>query len=401
MKAKVFLFVAGFVLALGCDKSEDIPPFENVELETAEAKALVSQNNQFAIEFFRKVVENETEENYMVSPLSLSMVLGMVHNGAHGDTKVAFDNLLGMGAPLDQLNRFNENLRKSLTTKVEGTDMNLANAIWIQEDFPVENAFVEVNQKVYEAEVDNIDFRNPEATTIVNNWVERNTNGKIGELVKEFTPGTRLFLANALYFKSQWKYRFKTENTRNALFYSSPENAVEVPMMNMNAEVPFFVNETFRSIILPYKKERFEMLLLLPNYGLTTSDIMDIITGDNLDTWLKEYDLAELAIGVPKFEMEYENLLNDELKDLGLEIAFSANADLGGISPGASLQISRVLQKTFIEVNEEGTEAAAATGVEVIETSAPPSFIADRPFLYLIRDGYTGSILFIGRIGLP
>ncbi|BFP39246.1 serpin family protein [Flavobacteriaceae bacterium GF1] len=401
MKAKAFLFVLGFVLALGCDKSEDIPPFENVELETAEAKALVSQNNQFAIEFFRKVVENETEENYMVSPLSLSMALGMVHNGAHGDTKVAFDNLLGMGAPLDQLNQFNENLRKSLTTKVEGTDMNLANAIWIQEDFPVEDTFVEVNQKVYEAEVDNIDFRNPAATTIVNNWVERNTNGKIRELVKEFTPGTRLFLANALYFKSQWKYRFKTENTRNALFYSSPENAVEVPMMNMNAEVPFFVNETFRSIILPYKKERFEMLLLLPNYGLTTSDIMDIITGDNLDTWLKEYDLAELAIGVPKFEMEYENLLNDELKDLGLEIAFSANADLGGISPGASLQISRVLQKTFIEVNEEGTEAAAATGVEVIETSAPPSFIADRPFLYLIRDGYTGSILFIGRIGLP
>lgn len=401
MKAKMFLFVVGFVLALGCDKSEDIPPFENVELETAEAKALVSQNNQFAIEFFRKVAENETEENYMVSPLSLSMALGMVHNGAHGDTKVAFDNLLGMGAPLDQLNQFNENLRKSLTTKVEGTDMNLANAIWIQEDFPVEDTFVEVNQKVYEAEVDNIDFRNPAATTIVNNWVERNTNGKIGELVKEFTPGTRLFLANALYFKSQWKYRFKTENTRNALFYSSPGNAVEVPMMNMNAEVPFFVNETFRSIILPYKKERFEMLLLLPNYGLTTSDIMDIITGDNLDTWLKEYDLAELAIGVPKFEMEYENLLNDELKDLGLEIAFSANADLGGISPGASLQISRVLQKTFIEVNEEGTEAAAATGVEVIETSAPPSFIADRPFLYLIRDGYTGSILFIGRIGLP
>lgn len=143
------------------------------------------------------------------------------------------------------------------------------------------------------------------------------------------------------------------------------------------------------------------MVLLLPNHGLTTSDIVDSMTGENLALWLEEYSLSELQIGVPKFTLEYENLLNDELMDMGLEIAFSPDADLGKISPGAPLQISRVLQKTFIEVNEEGTEAAAATGVEVVVTSAPPSFIADRPFLYLIRDSYTGSVLFIGRVGLP
>ena len=401
MKKQVVLFVLGFTFLLGCDSTDDTPSFENDALETAAAKALVSQNNQFAMDFFRKISEKETEENYMVSPLSLSMALGMVHNGADGDTKLAFDNVLGKGASLNELNQFNENLRRSLTTKIEGTAMNLANAIWIQEDFPVDDTFLEINQNVYEAEVANINFRNPEATTIVNNWVERNTDGAIEELVKEFTPGTRLFLANALYFKSQWKYRFKIDNTRNALFHTSPENAVEVPIMNMNAEVPFFANETFKSIILPYKKERFEMVLILPNHGLTTYDILDGMTGENLELWLGEYNLSELQIGVPKFKMEYENLLNDELKDMGLEIAFSANADLGGISPGASLQISRVLQKTFIEVNEEGTEAAAATGVEIVETSAPPSFIANRPFLYMIRDRYTGSVLFIGRVGLP
>ncbi len=401
MKSQGVFFVLGFALLLGCNSTDDVSSFEDDDLETAAAKALVSQNNQFAIEFFRNVVEKEAEENYMVSPLSLSMALGMVHNGADGDTKVAFDELLGKGTSLEQLNQFNEKLRRSLTTKIEGTAMNLANAIWIQEDFPVENTFVAVNQKVYEAEVANIDFGNPEAPTIVNSWVERNTNGTIEELVKNFSPDTRLFLANALYFKAQWKYRFKTENTRNALFYTTPENSVEVPMMNMNAEVPFFTNETFRSIILPYKGERFEMVLLLPNHGLTTSDIVDSMTGENLALWLEEYSLSELQIGVPKFTLEYENLLNDELMDMGLEIAFSPDADLGKISPGAPLQISRVLQKTFIEVNEEGTEAAAATGVEVVVTSAPPSFIADRPFLYLIRDSYTGSVLFIGRVGLP
>ncbi|MEM8510512.1 MAG: serpin family protein [Bacteroidota bacterium] len=401
MKAQVVLFVLGVVLMVGCDTSEDIPTFENNELETAEAKALVSQNNQFAIEFFRKVAQNETEENYMVSPLSLSMALGMVHNGADGDTKSAFDEVLGRGTALNQLNQFNENLRRSLTTKIQGTDMNLANAIWIQEDFPVATSFVEVNRKVYEAEVANIDFRAPEATNIVNSWVGRNTNGAIEELAKEFTPGTRLFLANALYFKSQWKYRFTTENTRNALFYSTPENATEVPMMNRSAEVSFFANETFGSIILPYKQERFEMVLLLPHYGQTTDDILDSITAEDLKMWLEEYKVSELHIEVPKFEMEYENLLNDTLKDMGLEIAFTANADLGRISPGASLQISRVLQKTYIKVDEEGTEAAAATGVEIVETSAPPSFIANRPFFYLIRDSYTGSILFMGRVGLP
>ncbi len=402
MKSWTLQFILGSVFFLGCDtKDDEVTSFENEALESAMAKAMVSKNNQFALDFFQEISENETKENYMVSPLSLSMALGMVHNGADGDTKLAFDDLLGNDASLDERNQFNKDLRKSLTTRTDGTDLSLANAIWIQENFPVVEDFISTNQNFYDAEVGNLDFREPEAVTIVNDWVERKTNGKIEEIVEEFDPQTRLFLVNALYFKSEWKYRFKTEDTRNAPFYSTPENSVDVQMMNMNAEVPHFSNEMFSSIILPYKKERFEMLLFLPHSELTTNSIVESMTSENLNAWLEGYQLSDLDVGLPKFKMEYENTLNDELTNMGLGIAFSSGADFGKINKEAPLQISEVIQKTFIEVNEEGTEAAAVTGVGIELTSAGPSFVANRPFLYMIRDSYTGSICFMGRVGLP
>ncbi len=167
--------------------------------------------------------------------------------------------------------------------------------------------------------------------------------------------------------------------------------------------VPYFTNDTFSFIRLPYKNERYEMVVFLPHEDFSTTDVVSELNLENLDSWLSSYTEIGLDIDFPKFRSEYKNLLNDALTKMGLGIAFSDNADFRKINKHASLQISRVLQKTFIEVNEEGTEAAAVTSVEVMSTSSAisPSFIVDHPFLYMIRDSYTGSICFIGHVGRP
>ena len=401
MKSRIALSLLVFGLQFSCEKPNEDSFFENPELQTADAKAFISNNNGFALNFFRSIAEKETKENYMVSPISLSMALGMVHNGAAGETKTAFDGLLGKGTPLTEINNFNALLIKSLTTHSNETSFDLANAIWIQKEFPVEEEFVETNKTFYKSQVTNIDFTDKNAVKEVNDWVERNTRGKIKEVVKNFDSSTRLFLANAIYFNSKWKYRFNANKTEQTPFYISETNSKEVPMMNIKAEVSSTGNDLFSSIVLPYEGERFEMVILLPKYGITTNTVAESLNLKDWNNLFAQNQVSELQISIPRFKLEYENKLEDELEELGLGIAFTDNADFSNINKTEGLQISDVFQKTFIEVNEEGTEAAAVTGVTVVTTSASPSFYVNRPFLYVIREKFTGTICFMGRVGNP
>lgn len=401
MKSRIALSLLVFGLQFSCEKPNEDSFFENPELQTADAKAFISNNNEFALNFFRSIAEKETKENYMVSPISLSMALGMVHNGAEGETKTAFDGLLGKGTPLTEINNFNALLIESLTTHSNETSFDLANAIWIQKEFPVEEEFVETNKTFYKSQVANIDFTDKNAVKEVNDWAERNTRGKIKEVVKNFDSSTRLFLANAIYFNSKWKYRFNANKTEQTPFYISETNSKEVPMMNIKAEVSSTGNDLFSSIVLPYEGERFEMVILLPKYGITTNTVAESLNLKDWNNLFAQNQVSELQISIPRFKLEYENKLEDELEELGLGIAFTDNADFSNINKTEGLQISDVFQKTFIEVNEEGTEAAAVTGVTVVTTSASPSFYVNRPFLYVIREKFTGTICFMGRVGNP
>ena len=353
------------------------------------------------MEFFKEVVANEEAENYMVSPLSLSLALGMTYNGADGDTKTAFGTVLGYD-DVTEANVFNKKLINSLTASGTGADVGLANAIWIKNDFPVEEDFVSVNQKYYDAKVDNLNFGDPKAIEVVNKWASDNTKGKIDKFVDDFSSNTVLFLANALYFKAMWKYEFNPDDTREDTF-NATDGMVQVPMMHMNVTVPFYVGDNFSSVILHYKNDRYQMLVFLPHIEYSTPAFVSQLTMENLSNWLDSYRESGLDIYLPKFKMEYENELKDELTNMGLGIAFGGAANFDNIRKDGQLAISSVFQKTFIEVNEEGTEAAAATGVVIVETSSGPSsyFRADRPFLYMIRDSYTGSICFMGRVGNP
>jgi serpin B len=401
MKTKIGLSVLLIGIILSCEKSQEDTFVKNPELETTEAKAFIANTNEFALDVFRTVASSEEDDNYMVSPISLSMALGMLHNGARGETMQAFDNVLGRGNTLAENNTYYGLLMESLSSNTSGTTLNLANAIWIKEGFPVEGQFKETNELFYKSDIDNLDFNNSSAVKTVNDWADGRTKGKIKDLVTEFDDQTRLFLANAIYFKSQWKYRFDTNRTIERPFYISEASSVNVPMMNMKAEVMTAATDLFSAIVLPYKGERYEMVLLLPYLGITTSAVLENIDTTELSFLFKDNRKSELEIALPRFTLEYEKTLNDVVTELGLGIAFANRADFTRINKETDLSISKLFQKTFIEVNEEGTEAAAVTGVEIGTTSVPPSFTADRPFLYIIREKATGTICFMGRVGNP
>ncbi len=401
MKTKIVLSLLLFGITLSCENAVEDSFVQNPDLETTEAKAFIAKTNEFALDFFQRLAANEDEENYMISPVSLSMALGMVHNGADAETLQAFDEVLGGGNTLAESNTYNGALMESLTSSSSGTTLNLANAIWIQEGFPVETQFVETNKRYYDSEVANVDFKKASTVDRVNKWALDNTNGKIKDFVAEFDDETVLFLANAIYFKSQWKFRFERDRTIDRPFYLSETNSIEVPMMNMTAEVATAYTDLFSAIALPYKENRFEMVILLPNFGITTNTIIENMDVTELASLFSENRKSELEIGIPRFKLEYSKTLNNALTELGLGIAFDNGANFKGINKETDLFISSVFQKTFIEVNEEGTEAAAVTGVEVGVTSTPPSFVADRPFLYIIREKFTGAICFMGRVGNP
>lgn len=400
IKNGVLLSLTTIVLASCSNTSEnDGESGLDPDLQTVAAKAMVETNNEFALKFFSEVAGTEESENYMVSPLSVSLALGMTYNGADGTTAQEFGHVLGY-TDVAASNGFSQKLIKSLTASDNGAKLDLAQAIWIQDDFSVEQDFVEANQTHYDAEIGNLDFSSSNAVNVVNDWAYDHTNGKIEDFVKGFDASTVLFLANALYFKGTWKYEFDPNDTNEAPFYTA-NSTVQTPMMYIDATVPYLTNERFSSIILPYKNDRYQMMVFLPNEGLTTKDIVSEFSVANLNAWLDTYMEVELDINLPKFKMEYENELTDELVNLGLETAFSESADFSKINKDAALLISKVIHKTFIEVNEEGTEAAAVTGVQIELTSAGPSFMANRPFLYMIRDSFTGSICFMGQIGKP
>lgn len=404
MKTQISLSLLLFGLLFSCENAQEDMFVANPELETIEAQAFIAKTNEFALDLFKAVAATEEEENYMVSPVSVSMALGMVHNGASGATLQAFDAVLGGGNTLEENNTYHGLLMESLSSRTSGTTLDLANAIWIQEGFPVATEFVETNKRYYDSEVANVDFKMASTVDRVNAWALDNTNGKIKDFVEEFDGATIMFLANAIYFKSQWKFTFDIEKTEQLPFFLSETTSVAVPMMQMTAEVALSANDLFSAIALPYDEDRFEMVILLPNRGFDTNTITENLSSNQLTNLFTDKTNQMAHIFLPRFKLEYSESFKKPLTELGLGIAFSPNADFAKINPNVGLEISDVFQKTFIEVNEEGTEAAAVTGIIVGTNTAAPSvpiFSADRPFLYLIREKFTGAICFMGRVGNP
>ena len=407
MKTLKFLIPVLFILILGysCEKTEVEEPGPKEINLTQKGKILVEADNLFGINLFKEVLKiEEPDVNVMISPLSVSLALAMTYNGADGDTKEAMEKTLELsGFTIDEINENYKMLIDALASVDPKVLMSIANSIWYKQTFNVEQDFIDVNQNYFYAEVSPLDFLDPESVNTINNWVANKTNDKITEILDYIPDDAVMYLINAIYFKGIWKYEFDESDTEEKPFYLSDGTTKDVPMMAQEGSFNYFSNDILQAVELPYGAGNYSMIILLPKSNKTPDDIIDRLNNDNWNKWLSEfYEAGEVHIQFPKFKFEYEDSLNNELINMGMEIAFSGSADFSKINPLKRLFISRVIHKTFIEVNEEGTEAAAVTLVELCETSmAGEAFIVNKPFIFVIKEKYTNSIIFMGKVMEP
>jgi len=375
---------------------------------TVQEIQLIESDNHFGLKLFAAVSEAEGDKNVFISPLSVSMALGMTLNGADGETYTAMKETLELnGLTEEEINQSYRSLIDLLTNLDYQVVFEIANSIWYRDTFPIAQAFIDVNREYFDADVQGLDFNRSDAADIINGWVKEKTNGKIEKIVKPpISRAAVMFLINAIYFKGDWTYRFDKGKTQDEDFTLIDGSTKQVPMMEIeDVSFPYYRNEDYQAVELSYGDSLFCMTIVLPH---PDRNIDLVIAGLDEQAWTtltgQLWNITIDKFEMPKFKLEYEIELNDVLKSLGMEVAFDstrANFSRMRTLPTDTLYISKVKHKTFVEVNEEGTEAAAVTSVEMAEaTSANPfSHIrVDRPFIFSIRERHSGTILFIGKI---
>jgi serpin B len=356
----------------------------------------------FAFDMFRELSREETGENIFISPLSISTALTMTYNGSGGKTREEMKLVLGYEGFSDETSNDSfENLIPYLTQADEKTIIDISNSIWYREGEAIGEDFLELNKRVFDASIEAIDFQKPDSADIINGWIEDATKGKINKMIEPpISPDVVMYLINAVYFKGEWTNAFDEERTYETKFTEEAGEQKTVEMMSNKTTVDFGETKDFKIARLPYGNEKLSMYLVLPEGGQTIDELIE-----NLDAELWEKmkrsisETEDLVLGIPKFKMDYGiKNLNDTLIAMGMEKAFEAEADFSGIRD--DLFISRVLHKAVIEVNEKGSEAAAVTVVEMLESAVaedPAMFVADRPFIFMITDDVHGDILFMGK----
>jgi len=375
------------------------------ELSIAETK-LVDADNRFAFKLFREVNAQEDDTaNVFVSPLSVGMALGMTYNGAAGTTRDAMQQTLELdGMTIEEVNEAYQSLIELLRNLDPRVEFLLANSIWYRAGVPVLPEFIELNQRYFDAEVIELDFSDPTAVDVINGWVSAQTKGKIDEIVDPpIHPLTFMFLINAIYFKGDWTYQFEPSRTKNEAFALPSGSQVSVPMMSRGEAIPVRVyqNAEYTVLDLWYGSQAYSMTIVVPQDAQTINDVARAVSEGQWNSWTESLDSTSAFVSLPKFTLEYEIELNDVLKALGMEIAFTGAADFSNMIPGGGAYIEKVRHKTFVDVNEEGTEAAAVTSVEMRYESAPLALMVDRPFMFAIRENYSGTILFMGKVVDP
>jgi serine protease inhibitor len=372
---------------------------------------LVAADTRFAFKLFAELLREEAGKNVFVSPSSIAFALGMTYNGAVGQTQEAMAKALELeGLTLDEVNQANAALKAILKNPDPQVELSIANSLWARQGIEFKPAFMEANLESYGAQVTTLDFAAPGAARTINDWVSEETRGKIKQIVPEPVDAAAiLFLINAVYFKGTWTDPFDKARTLDHPFTLLDGSEKTVPMMSQSGEYPYLETEDFQAISLPYGQKRVSMYVLLPSKASSLKNLCQELTAENWDEWTHKLATREGTIKLPRFRTECDFTLNDALKALGMEVAFDPNqADFGAMCPTPPIvYINQVKHKTFVEVNEEGTEAAAATSIGMAGAAAPsetrPPFemIVDRPFFCAIRDRATGTVLFMGAIVAP
>lgn len=416
-----FILVIVMAASVGCLGKEQMATTEKSDIKLPLSKdqgMIVDGNNKFAMALFAKL--REKEGNLFFSPYSISTALAMTYAGAIDETQAQMAKILNFPTcselvePIDK-DKFHSafgTIVKDLNArdKKGSYELSVANALWGQKGYGFLKEFIELVKTNYDGQLNEVDFvtATEAARKTINVWVEEKTNNKIKELIK---PGvldamTRLVLTNAIYFKGNWAVQFKEDRTKNSPFTLLINDKIEVPMMNQTGQFGYMESEDFQTLELPYVDNELSMIILLPKEieGLTKFE--QTLTLENLSQWLSKLHKREVIVSIPRFKMTSQFSLASALKSMGMTDAFDpSKADFSGMNGKKNLFISAVVHKAYVDVNEQGTEAAAATAVTMRLTSIGPSqtlvFRADHPFLFLIRDNHSGSILFIGRVMNP
>ena len=370
-------------------------------------KTVVEDNNRFAIELYGTL--RRESGNLFLSPYSISSALAMTYAGARGETARQMAATLHFDQPQERLHSAFGALVKQINGEGGSRkyELNVANALWRQQGLALVKEFQSTVATHYGAALEESDFQHsPEtARNTINAWVEQQTHEKIKDLIgpDALSPQTRLVLVNAIYFKGNWASQFNKDLTREDQFFTAPKQPVTTPFMHQEESVKYYESETLQALEMPYVGKDLSMLIFLPRSADGLGSLERSLTTASLTEWVSKMYERKVTIYLPKFKLTRKFELAQTLSDMGMPLAFSDSADFSGMCSSERLAISKVMHKAFVDVNEEGTEAAAATGTEMRVTSIQREtvFRADHPFVFLIRDNKSESILFIGRVANP
>jgi len=402
--------IALVLLAVACGKDPVGPPPRITALPralTTQEQGLIQADNRFAIKLLKQATADtrDTVPNLFVSPLSVATALAMTYNGAAGATEDSMRATLELdGMSVAEVNESYRSLIALLRQLDPHVRFQIANSIWYKEGYTIEQPFLDANRTYYDATVSALDFASPAAPATINAWVNQQTNGVIDQIVDNIPDWMRLYLINAIYFKGDWTEQFDPHLTQPRGFRLPDGTTVNVPTMTHGqaAEVRVTYRTNATIVDLPYGGAAFSMTIVLPHDTSSADHLVDALTPEQWDAWTATLQPTESEIFLPKFKLTNDLNLIPSLTGLGMGIAFDdTRADFTRIHVPSELSITEVKHKTYVDVNEEGTTAAAVTAVGIGVTSAPGVIAIDRPFIFALRENLSGTILFMGVIRHP
>ena len=405
-----FSALAAIALAAACASSTD-PASNNPDSTldqlqralTAGEQRVIGAANEFSFALFRRLSAAQPDSNVFTSPLSASMALGMTMNGAAGTTYDEMRVTLGFGASATEteIGESYKSLIALLRGLDPGVDFRIANSIWYRNGLPVQPAFLDAGRTWFDAQVGALDFSSPSAVSTINDWVRTSTAGKIPTILDRIEGDQVMFLIDAIYFKGSWRTRFDPSRTITAPFHAVGGDQ-PVKLMRRDGTMRWLEKPDFTAVDLPYGNGAYSMMVLLPAEGTRVDEVVASIGSPAWSGWMDQFRDADVALELPRFKLSWERELTPDLESLGMRAAFiDGKADFSRMTtPGYQLYVSLVKQKTFVDVNEDGTEAAAVTNVGISVTSLPVRrpFVVDRPFVFVLRERLSGTILFMGKI---
>jgi serine protease inhibitor len=397
------LIIITAIVFFHCEDQFVLPEENNEQAQTIAEQKIASSSEIFGFKLFKKINNLQKDSNIFISPLSISMALGMTLNGANGATYDSIKTLLELNGLTDvDINQSYQSLINRLVNLDPEVTFNIVNSIWYLNSIAFEQEFINTNKTYFNAEVTGLDFSNPSSVDIINNWVNQNTNGKINEILERIPRDAVMYLINAIYFKANWKYRFDQSLSNDGVFITADGSGLPCKMMVQANNFNYLLNDLFQAVDLPYGDSLFSMTILLPNSDKNIDELINQLTQKNWNLWLDSFNVKEGKIWLPKFEITYEDSLNKTLISLGMGNAFSPDANFTRLYSPGGIFISAVKHKTYIQVDEAGTEAAAVTSVEFVKgINSSFQLKFDRPFIYIIRERNSNTVLFIGKMVNP